>query len=248
LGFGSEELAKDTGGQAFYNTNGLNDALTRVVNNGTHYYTLTYTPTDRTMDGKFRRLQVNVPSGKYKLAYRRGYFAEESGTAQLAGQKSDSDPLLPLMGRNLPDLSQIVYKVRVLPSNPQPPPGAPRAGSNAELKDPVTRYGVDFAVSVQDLKLDPTPDGGRHGNIEVMLVAYDREGKPLNFEVTRGDLVLQPNVYADLLKVGLQIHREIDVPGEDVYLRTGIYDIGSDAAGTLGFPLYEAPTPATAAR
>src|SRR5262252_7706718 len=31
-----EQLAKDTGGQAFYNTNGLNDALTLVVNNGSH--------------------------------------------------------------------------------------------------------------------------------------------------------------------------------------------------------------------
>ncbi len=243
-----EELAKDTGGQAFYNTNGLNDALTRVVNNGTRYYTLTYTPTDKTMDGKFRHIQLNMPNSKYKLAYRRGYFAEDSGTAQLAGQKPDSDPLLPLMGRNLPDLSQIVYKVRVSPSNPQPAPDAPHVGSNTELKGPVTRYGVDFAVSVQDLKLDPTPDGGRRGNVEVMLIAYDREGKPLNYVVTKGELVLQAKVYASLLQVGLQIHKEIDVPREDVYLRTGIYDMGSDAAGTLGVPLHEAPTPAPPAK
>jgi hypothetical protein len=36
-----EELAQETGGQAFYNTNGLNDVLSRVINNGTRYYTLT---------------------------------------------------------------------------------------------------------------------------------------------------------------------------------------------------------------
>lgn len=239
-----EELAKDTGGQAFYNSNGLKDTLSRVINNGTRYYTLSYTPTDKTMDGKFRRIRLNLPNRKDKLAYRRGYYAEDLGAAQ----KPDFDPLLPLMGRNLPDLAQVVYKIRVLPSNPQPPPDAPRIGSNTELKGPVTRYGVDFAVSVQDLKLDPTPDGGRHGNIEVMLVAYDHEGKPLNFVVAKGELVLQPNVYAALLKVGLQIHKEIDVPKQDVYLRTGIYDMGSDAAGTLGVPLRDAPTPATVAK
>jgi len=234
-----EELAKDTGGQAFYNTNGLNDALARVINNGTRYYTLTYSPADKAMDGKFRRIRVDLPNNnnKNKLAYRRGYYAEDLGAAQAAGQKADFDPLLPLMGRNLPDLAQIVYKIRVFPSNPQPAPDAARAGGNPDLKGPVTRYGVDFDVSVQDLRLDPTPDGGRRGNIEVMLVAYDRDGKPLNSVVTRGELALQPKVYAELLRVGLQIHKEIDVPKQDVYLRTGIYDMGSNDAGTLGVPL-----------
>jgi VWFA-related protein len=229
-----DELAEDTGGQAFYNTNGLNDALARVVNNGTRYYTLTYTPTDKAMDGKFRRIRVDLVNrdNKEKLAYRRGYYAEDFGGAQAAGRKDD--PLLPLMGRNLPDLAQIIYKVRVLPSNPQPAVGAARAGGNVDLKGPVTRYGVDFAVSVQDLKLEPMPDGGRHGSIEIMVVAYDRDGKPLNSVVTKGDLALQPKVYAELLKVGLQVHKEIDVPKQEVFLRTGIYDIGSDAAGTLG--------------
>ena len=37
-----EEMARDTGGKAFYNTNGLSDVLTRVVNNGSRYYSLTY--------------------------------------------------------------------------------------------------------------------------------------------------------------------------------------------------------------
>jgi VWFA-related protein len=233
-----EELARDTGGEAFYNTNGLNDALTRVVNNGTRYYTLAYAPTDKNMNGKFRRIRLNLPNTRYKLAYRRGYYAEDSGASQVAGQKPDFDPLLPLMGRNLPDLSQIVYKIHAFPLSPQPSPDAARIGSNTELKGPVTRYAVDFAISVQDLKLDPTPDGGHHGNIEVMLIAYDHEGKPLNFVSTNGDLVLKPTVYASLLKVGLQMHKEIDVPKEEeVYLRTGIYDLHSDEAGTLGFPL-----------
>jgi len=242
-----EELAKDTGGKAFYNTNGLNDALARVIDNGTLYYTLTYLPTNKNMDGRFRRIRLNLLNGKYGLAYRRGYYAEDAGTAGVAGQKPDFDPLLPLMGRNLPDLAQIVYKVRVLPSDPQPPPDAARAGSNTELKGPFTRYSVDFAVSAQDLKLDPTPDGGRHGAIEVMLVAYAREGKPLNLVVAKSELVLQPKVYASVLKLGLQMHKEIDVPEEGVYLRTGVYDMGSDAAGTLGLPLRDAPAVPTAA-
>jgi hypothetical protein len=241
-----EELAKDSGGQAFYNTNGLNDALIHVINNGARFYTLTYTPTDRTTDGKYRHIRLNLVSGKYNLAYRRGYFADAPDSSQ-PEQKQDSDPLYALMGRNLPDLAQVIYEIKVSPLNPQPPADAPHIGGNLELKGPVTRYGVDFAISAPDLKLDLTPDGGRHGHIEVMLVAYDREGKPLNLVETDTKLILPPKVYADVLKVGLQIHKEIDVPKQDVYLRTGIYDLGSDAAGTLGVPLREAAVTSTAA-
>jgi VWFA-related protein len=240
-----DQLAKDTGGQAFYNTNGLNDALTRVVNNGTRYYSLAYTPSNSGMDGKYRRIQVKLLKGKDNLAYRRGYYADDLQTALAAGQKPDTDPLLMLMGRNLPDYSQILYKIKVVPSNPQPSPDAPRIGSNPDLKGPFTRYGVDFAIAPQDLKLDPTPDGGRHGNIEIVLLAYDREGKPLNFVVTKGDVNLDAKLYASVQQVGLQIHKEIDVPKEYVYLRTGIYDLKSSTAGTLGVPLVDAVTSAT---
>jgi VWFA-related protein len=125
-----EYLAKDTGGQAYYNTNGLSGALARVVNNGARYYSLTYSPTNSTMDGKFRRIQVKLLNGKGSLAYRRGYFADDLTTTLSADQKSASDPLLPLMGRNLPDYTQILYKVLVQPANPQPAPDAPRIGSN----------------------------------------------------------------------------------------------------------------------
>jgi VWFA-related protein len=235
-----DQMAKDTGGEAFYNTNGLNDALTRVVNNGTRYYSLAYTPSNSAMDGKYRHIQVKLLKGKDNLAYRRGYYADDLQTVLAAGVKPDTDPLLLLMGRNLPDYSQILYKIKVVPSNPQPSPDAPRIGSNPDLKGPVTRYGVDFAIAPQDLKLDPTPDGGRHGNIEIVLLAYDREGKPLNFVVTRGDVNLDAKLYASVQQVGLQIHKEIDVPKEYVYLRTGIYDLKSSTAGTLGVPLIDA--------
>src|ERR1700722_149959 len=210
-----EMLAEDTGGTAFYNTNGLSDALARVINNGTRYYTLTYTPADKNMDGKFRHIHVKLRDSKYKLAYRRGYFADPA--IPRTTQKADNDPLMPFMARNFPDVSQIVYKISVVPAKTQPAPDAPRAGANRDLKGPVTRYAVDFAVAVQDLKIDPTPDGGPHGDIEVMLIAYDRDSKPINMVITKGDLTLQPKIYASMIKLGLQMHKEIDVPKEPIY-------------------------------
>ena len=45
-------------------------------------------------------------------------------------------------------------------------------------------------------------------------------------------------------KGGLQIHKEIDIPkGNNAFLRTGIYDLKSNNAGTLGVPLKAVASP-----
>jgi len=239
-----EQFAKDTGGQAFYNTNGLSEALTRVVNNGSHFYTLAYAPTNANMDGKYRHIQVKLTNSKDSLAYRRGYYADDVSTALSSGSKQNADPLLRLMGRNMPDYTQILYKVLVQPSNPQPPADAPRAGSNSEIKGPITRYGIDFAVAAEDLRLEQGADAVRHGAIEIMIVAYDQEGKPLNLVVGRSEIQIPAKDYGNVQQGGLQIHKEIDIPqGDNAFLRTGVYDLKSNNAGTLGVPLKAVASP-----
>ena len=71
-----ERLATDTGGKAYYNTNDLSAAMTHAINDGSHYYTLVYTPTNKKMDGQYRRIEIKLNQGRYKLAYRRGYNAD----------------------------------------------------------------------------------------------------------------------------------------------------------------------------
>ncbi|MGH9547518.1 MAG: VWA domain-containing protein [Terriglobales bacterium] len=243
--FSMEVLAENTGGKAFYNTNGLKDALAHAINSGSHYYTLTYTPANKKMDGKYRRIRVKFSDGSYKLTYRRGYYADRAKNAKVDKEQPVSDPLLPLMKRGLPDFAQIIYKIRVAPSNPQPAPGAAHAGDN-EIKKSFTRLGVDFAVAMEDLKLETTPDGLHTGKIELMIVAYDRNGMVLNAIARRSEISLKRESYVAAQKVGLQLHCEIDVPNralaeDDVYLRSGIYDLQSSNAGTLEIPLH-APT------
>lgn len=239
-----ETLAKDSGGEAYYDTNGLGNALLRAINNGARYYAISYPTSNPKMDGKFRRVEIRVSGGKYKLAYRRGYYADDLDSKQQNAQQQNSDPLLPLMGVNLPNFSQILYKVRVLPSDPQPKADAPLAGTNPDLKKPITRYAVDFAIAVQDLKLDLTPDGLRHGNIEFMLVAYDREGKPLNMVVKKAGILLKPDAYKSFQQLGLQYKMDIDVPRSDVLLRLGVYDPETSKAGTIAVPLRDTSTTA----
>jgi hypothetical protein len=112
----------------------------------------------------------------------------------------------------------------------------------------VTRYSVNFKVEADHLTLEPAPDGVRHGNIEVTLLGYDRDGKPLNWMVRMLELTLPPDRYAVAQARGVSFSLEIDVPAAAVYLRSGVYDQGSSKAGTLEIPMAAVVAQATPAK
>ena len=232
-------IAQDTGGTAFINNNGLGDAVTRVVNQGSNFYTLTYTPTNPAADGKFRKIQVKLNKGKetsgYNVAYRRGYYAEEAKEVKTATAKLPTDPLRPFMGPGMPSSTQLPMMVRLQREAAQTPP-CKQAGDNPNLKPPVTRYKVDFDIPASGLELDPAADGSRHGVVEAALVVYDRDGKPLNWMVRTFKLDMDAARYALVKERGANLTLDIDVPSGGATLRSGILDSNSNLAGTLEVP------------
>jgi VWFA-related protein len=71
-----DEIARATGGRAFYSTNDLAGALTEATETGGHYYTLTYSPSNQKYDGRLRHIHVELAKRGYHLAYRRSYYGE----------------------------------------------------------------------------------------------------------------------------------------------------------------------------
>jgi VWFA-related protein len=267
-------IASDTGGEAVYNTNGLESAVSRVVDHGSRFYTLTYAPGNTAADGRYRKIAVKVSpansTATYKLAYRRGYFAEDAKAIRAASKTVD-DPLHPFMGPGMPASTQVLYALRVKPGKTllgtEPTPelekrAAPTysawgrytttmhtdvvpeqadaikiAGDNPKLKGPFNRYSVDFVIAARSLQLDETSNGGRRGSVETTLVIYDREGRPLNWLVRQIDLGMDAARYAQVKENGINFRLDIDAPGDGVTLRSGIYDLQSNLAGTLEIPL-----------
>lgn len=178
----SQLLAKDTGGKANQFSNDFKDALASDIDHGSRYYTLAYTPTNNKKTGKERKIEIKIPSGKYKLAYRRGYY-EDSIKAQATASVTPNDPLRQLMDRGMPNFTELSYRENIEPAQQQPAADAPSAGDNAALKAPFTRYTVNFALFPDGLTLVPGSDGVRHGKIEVAMVAYNQEGKALNWKI-----------------------------------------------------------------
>jgi VWFA-related protein len=234
-----QELAQDTGGRAFYDTNGIKEALANALENGENYYTLAYVPEDAKFDGKFRKIQVKLLERNDQLAYRRGYFADapsaHSSNALLTPSSS-------AIQRGSPASSQILFKVRVLPSddaalkglNAQPGP----AGLMADkLTGTVKRYWIDYSADVHQMDVIVGSDGLYHLSVEFAAIAYDRDGKLLNI-VDRGfKLNLQPAQYSQVMQTGMPMHEELDVPIGEVYLRVAVHDLTADRIGSVEIPL-----------
>ena len=70
-----QEMADRTGGRAFYNTNGIDSAIRKSIEDGSTYYTLAYYPENKNWNGKFRKIHVKVNRSGVKLRYRLGYYA-----------------------------------------------------------------------------------------------------------------------------------------------------------------------------
>jgi VWFA-related protein len=74
-----DTIAEATGGKAYYNTNGLKEVLSSIVNNGSNYYTLTYATTNKSWNGQFRHIKVTVAQPGARMQHRPGYYAVDRG-------------------------------------------------------------------------------------------------------------------------------------------------------------------------
>ena len=232
-----DHLAQMTGGQAIYERNQLSAALAKDIDNGSRYYTLAYTPSNRKEMGKERKIEIRSASGNYKLSYRKGYFEDNPKDLKAVEKAVSGDPLRPLMDRGMPNFTELRYRMKVAPLSPQPAANSPHAGDNGEMFGPYIRYTVNFNLATDGLTLVPGADGVRRGTVEVALVAYSQAGHPLDWEVRSIGLAIKPELYAAAQASGIPFHLDIDAPPGDVYLRTGIYDGSSSRAGTLEIPL-----------
>jgi VWFA-related protein len=70
-----DAIAEATGGRAYYNTNGLKQVIASIVNNGSSYYALAYSTTNKTWNGQFRHIKLKVDRPGVRVQYRQGYYA-----------------------------------------------------------------------------------------------------------------------------------------------------------------------------
>jgi VWFA-related protein len=228
---GMEQLASSTGGRAF-TTNDIDNALRKIVHDSDVYYTVGYAPTDTATDAGFRRIDVKVAGGKYKLAYRQGYNAD---TASTGGAPSE-DPIAPLLQLGLPNATGIFYGVTAAPSADH---GSEPAGQNARVKGPLTRYTISFTIRAQDVAFGQAPDGDRIAKLLIGVKAYGEDGSALNWQAHSEAAELDAAHYQSVLKSGIPVSLALDLPANaSAQIVTAVYDWNTNLSGTLEFPFY----------
>ena len=240
------QMARDTGGQAFVNTNGLEEAIEKAFDAGSHYYTIAYTPTNHDWNGNYRKIEVKVDRPKTALSYRRGYYADDPRAPlkhkeQEAG-KNAPPPYSALDNAVLwgaPDPTEIIFTAKMQLSFAAPEDSvAPRNHPAPKIAGPFHRYTVKFTIDPAQVQCDATTDGVHHCALEFRAYVYDASGA-------------QINVRSDGVKVNMpaandpsQPPRDIVYPLEisapvkgDFFVRVGVRDVASDRLGALEVPI-----------
>jgi len=243
------QMAEETGGRAFINTNDLSHAVTQAIEAGSNYYTLYYSPTDTDWNGNFRKIQVKLQQQGYNLAYRRGYYADNPNAPLKKGALPVTTPGTPppldvlraAMMYGGPDPTQILIKVRVLPASTDTETTvAPRNVLNPEskVKGPYRRYAIDYAADPHDVRVAPQPDGTSLMGLQFVIYLYDQDGNLINVAEDKTHANLDTAHLASFRTHGIPWHQEISVPVKGTYyLRIGLHDVIGDRVGTVEVPI-----------
>jgi VWFA-related protein len=210
------DIARQTGGEAFYGTNDLKGAMSRSMDEGSNYYTLAYSPANHDWNGKYRKIEVKSDNSA-KLTFRRGYYAVPE--SRYNGDRA-SAAMTVAMRFSVPEFTMLFLKVQVLPPD-------------AEHK----KVRVDYAVDANDIAFADGPEQRKVASVDFVATAWDKD---LNLVAHAGETMnttLRPDAYAQVLRTGLPFHQELDLQPGTYTLRLGVLDRGNQKIGTVDVPL-----------
>lgn len=216
------DIARETGGKAFYGSNDIKAALSASMNEGENYYTLAYTPENRKWDGKYRKLEVKTTQGGAKLTYRRGYYAVANPDAVKGKVVDDQIALLfaTAMHPEAPTSTMVLLKVQVLPPD----------ATHKTVR-------IDYAINPQDVIFADTPDKLKHVALDLMAVAWDKDGKSGGESSDKIDSSVSLSSYQNAMHSYIPGHQELEVRPGAYTLRLGVVDRNSRRIGTVDVPL-----------
>jgi len=245
------QFATSTGGKAFYNSNGIRQAIAMATEQGSNYYTLSYTPANKVYDGKFRKIKVLLAQKGLTLHYRQGYFADD-GNAVTKDADLTRRTRAVAMQRGSPPSRQILFSVIVTPVGAKKKIDRASLGDvlvKAKAPDPTTpvevqHYSIDYTLEGSALRFLPLANETYRNVLTLMVTCFDREGRMLTGTSSIGTSELQPATYTKVITGEFGVRQEVDVPVEATSLRLGIQDQMSNRLGTVDIPLPVPPLPA----
>jgi hypothetical protein len=213
---GLHALAKDTGGEVFFNTNDLTGTLKKVVDNNEVYYAIAYYPETKGGKDKYRRISVRLKNHPdYKVRTQKGYL-----TSDLMPEKA--------VAAETPQKRLVNAIVSPLPVT--------AIGITASA-DFLETDGDDSQATVQ-VHIDATTieykeEFGRHTfDLDLLIFIFDESGKvaeTINHEL-RGTLT--PGRLALAKQNGFRYTTRVKLKPGQYQVRAGAREMGGERVGT----------------
>ena len=91
-----DEVAEQTGGKAYYNTNDFTRVIDDVIRTSSSYYTIAYATTNTKWNGEMRHIKVVVDRPEVQVQHKEGYYAysldlrERNGIASIEQRREQA--------------------------------------------------------------------------------------------------------------------------------------------------------------
>lgn len=216
-----EDLASRTGGKAYYNRNELNDAFLKSMQDGSTYYTLTYSPDNKEWASKFRKINLKTTRSGVKLRYRLGYFAIDPQTYAKLDDKRRASDLGNALDVNFPASTALLFRAQVLPPS-------------EKTKNHVL---INYAIDPHAISFEHQDDGLEHASVDCATEVYTPKGQTIKTDVNGISASLKPDIYQKVLQSWLPCSQTFDLPPGDYMLRIGVRDNRTGLTGTTNATL-----------
>lgn len=211
-----QELAEQTGGQAFVNTNDITGAIRQAVEDSAVTYTLGFYIDRASIDGKFHELKVEVKRKGLTVHYPKGYFA------------FDDVPVTKDVNRD-----NLVTALRSPIESSSIPVAARVDRVDKPLAHSLSIFGT---IDIHGVQL--AQNGAlRKGGVNVLTIEQDQTGKILAQSGSTIGFRLSDEKYEGYLKSGFPFHQYVQPQAGTATLRILVEDPSTAQVGCLIIPL-----------
>jgi len=231
------EVAEQSGGLAEFNTNDLASRMAEAIDQGSHYYTISYIPPRKKLDGHYHTITVEVNQPGLHLVYRKGYNSEDPKQPRpFAGP----DLIKAALQGKTPAATQLLFDAKLEPAKiSAAAPPAPTVSQKSKPKPQPQRHPYDLLLAVPQSQITYAtgPGGIRKVRLQFAFDAYDLNGKFLGSHSQDFSMDLTVDRFVQFIEEPVLFHEQIAFYPGPLFLRVGVLDTNSNKVGTLEIPL-----------
>jgi VWFA-related protein len=210
-----DEIAAETGGRAFYNTNDFEGSLRKAMDDARLTYTLGFYVPESDWDGKFHKLAVKVKAAGAELLSRRGYFAGD------LPPESEADRTKALQLAVASPMEGVGIGVQVTVPEFPLQPGA-----------------REIVVTLAPSDLHFVNNEGRwHASVDMVFTQQRRNGQAIAGQRDNIAFSLFPESYERAQEDGLVYKRQVEIAPGASRLRIVVRDAATGAMGSFSLPV-----------